>query len=69
MNKHQRNGVLASPGCKMSPCPRVCADAGTGHTVLMRHHFVFRSVATLNINFQVSEAQYKESVSVTDILQ
>lgn len=49
--------------------PQVWADAGTGHAVLMRHHFVFQSVATLNTNFQLSETQHKESVSVTNILQ
>lgn len=53
----------------MRSCPSVCTDAGTGHTVLMRHRFVFQSVANLNIKFQASETQYKESVSVINILQ
>lgn len=53
----------------MRHCLRVCADAGTGYSVLMRYHFVFQPVATLNINFQVSETKYKESVSVTNVLQ
>lgn len=49
--------------------PQECADAGNGHTVLMRHHFVFQSVATPNTSFQLSETQHKESISVTNILQ
>lgn len=69
ITKHDRTGVPASPACKMRSFPKVCTNASTGHAVLMRHQFVFWSVETLNINFQVSETQYKEPVSVTNILQ